>query len=85
MFTKWDHDYNDSMKLSRMEDDGQRFRWWRMVTMSNKMVFPGLLANNSLQPFKELKIISEIYTDKKFQDTKVAPETWRKEKKPICS
>lgn len=80
MFTKWYHDYNQSMKLSQMEHDGQRFRWWRMVCLSNKLVFPGLLANNSLQPFKELKLVSEIYTDTIFQDPQVALDAWRKEK-----
>lgn len=80
MFTKWDHDYNESMKLAQMENDGQRFRWWRMVTLSNKMSFPGLLANNSLQPYKEWKLISEIYSDKEFEDPKKGLDIWRKEK-----
>jgi len=68
------------MKLSQMENDGQRFRWWRMVTQSNKMVFPGLLANNSLQPHKELKLVSDIYIDRQFEDPQKGLDAWRKEK-----
>ncbi len=65
-------------KINALPDDGTRWRWWLLYCMGNIKTFPGLLAEPSLQPYKESEIVSYVYES--FHDGLKALKKWREEK-----
>jgi len=75
-YVKWLRSGANGKRVQRLEDDGQRWRWWLAYGMANASTFPGLMANASLQPTDDLTIVSSVYKSKEFPDIEAKLAQW---------
>jgi len=66
-------------RINALDDDGQRWRWLMLFTLSDSKTFPGLLGK-LLAPMGDLEVVGSVYTDSSFRtDIGLAHATWKKD------
>lgn len=73
-------------RVYRLEDDGQRWRWWMLQSIVDVRTFPGLLTNPGLEPMSEGQIVALAYVGQEWRDDLVrAAQQWQLDRQAMLA